>query len=326
MLSISLKRRSHARVTKLSGVLDRMTLAYNELLQSQRAQEAARLAEGADAAGAGKASGKHALAEARDVLASLGRSNGTDGETQTAGTIFCMRQVQTDLTWVHGVLQSQKAVVPTRKQSSEEHAWADNSEYVSLPDGRQVKLSDLHGELVRDEHGFAVPSQHTHHQDGAPNATANSSTGATANSSCSLSTPNTRDARPRNLEKNRDARVRERERERQRQRQSAHSARARAREKELCGKAPRCALSCVSLCTGVWVERRSRRAARRRVAPRSRCRVWATDRTSRSWPRAAPNNPRAAASWRAPRALVWTGFSFFSLAAPPFPAGKSACA
>ena len=105
---------THSRAQKLSGVLDRMTSAYNELQTNLR-----------DANRARTPNSSRPNSGPRSVGAS---TVGLDADTQTASKLVCMRQIQTDLSWVHGCLQNQHTIMVSRKLDREELLWSDTSE------------------------------------------------------------------------------------------------------------------------------------------------------------------------------------------------------
>ncbi|KAH8049954.1 hypothetical protein JL721_11528 [Aureococcus anophagefferens] len=137
---------THSRAQKLSGVLDRMTSAYNELQTNLRDANRARTPNSSRPSSGPRSVGASTV--------------GLDADTQTASKLVCMRQIQTDLSWVHGCLQNQHTIMVSRKLDREELLWSDTSEsaseYVLVPEGNLEKLSDFQGNLIRSENGFSV--------------------------------------------------------------------------------------------------------------------------------------------------------------------------
>ena len=133
---------THSRAQKLSGVLDRMTSANNELQTNLRDANRARTPNSSRPNSGPRSAGVSTV--------------GLDADTQTASKLVCMRQIQTDLSWVHGCLQNQHTIMVSRKLDREELLWSDTSEYVLVPEGNLEKLSDFQGNLIRSENGFSV--------------------------------------------------------------------------------------------------------------------------------------------------------------------------
>ncbi|KAH8095615.1 hypothetical protein JL720_2928 [Aureococcus anophagefferens] len=137
---------THSRAQKLSGVLDRMTSAYNELQTNLRDANRARTPNSSRPSSGPRSVGASTV--------------GLDADTQTASKLVCMRQIQTDLSWVHGCLQNQHTIMVSRKLDREELLWSDTSEsaseYVLVPEGNLEKLSDFQGNLIRSENGFST--------------------------------------------------------------------------------------------------------------------------------------------------------------------------
>ncbi|KAH8054213.1 hypothetical protein JL722_8944 [Aureococcus anophagefferens] len=152
---------THSRAQKLSGVLDRMTSAYNELQTNLRDANRARTPNSSRPSSGPRSVGASTV--------------GLDADTQTASKLVCMRQIQTDLSWVHGCLQNQHTIMVSRKldreAALERHVGVcvefksltrlqfermRQSEYVLVPEGNLEKLSDFQGNLIRSENGFSV--------------------------------------------------------------------------------------------------------------------------------------------------------------------------
>ena len=137
---------SHARAQKLSGVLDRMTIAYNDLQAAL--QEQIRVNQ--------TTSEELAVKTMADIEKEKEKDDfGHDEATQTMETLVRMRQVQTDLSWVHGCLQNFQSVKIDRRVRQDELNWLDTSEHIRVPNGALVRLRDFHGQLLQDHDGVS---------------------------------------------------------------------------------------------------------------------------------------------------------------------------